>query len=122
MDPSRVISPRASIGRVEIVYNGGSGGWSVALLEYNGSDRIGIRWNGDGDDDIGNPQSRGRATWFILPPELEGMVREQAEQLSNLQAGGLLAGYREMASDQEREAEALAWSEGLIADATSEKR
>jgi hypothetical protein len=30
---------------------------------------------------------------------------------------GLLAGYREMANDQEHEAEALEWSEELISDA-----
>jgi hypothetical protein len=29
----------------------------------------------------------------------------------------LLAGYREMANDQEQEAEALEWCEGLIGDA-----
>jgi hypothetical protein len=31
--------------------------------------------------------------------------------------GELLAGYRAMASDQEQEAEALEWCEGLIGDA-----
>ena len=31
--------------------------------------------------------------------------------------GELLAGYREMANDQEHEAEALEWCEGLIGDA-----
>jgi hypothetical protein len=40
-----------------------------------------------------------------------------AEELSNSQEGGLLAGYREMAADQQGEAEAHEWSEGLIGDA-----
>ena len=31
--------------------------------------------------------------------------------------GELLAGYREMTSDQEHEAEALEWCEGLVGDA-----
>jgi hypothetical protein len=45
-------------------------------------------------------------------------VREEAEQLSYSQEGGLLAGYREMAADQRREAEAQEWSEGLINDSS----
>jgi hypothetical protein len=53
----------------------------------------------------------------VVPGEFSALVREQAEQLNNSQEGGLLAGYREMAADQQREAEAHEWSEGLIADA-----
>jgi hypothetical protein len=33
----------------------------------------------------------------------------------------LLAGYREMADDQEHEAEALEWCEGLIGDAIQQR-
>ena len=36
--------------------------------------------------------------------------------------GDLEAAYREMAADEEREAEALEWSEGLIADVADERR
>ena len=36
--------------------------------------------------------------------------------------GELLAGYREMANDQEHEAEALEWCEGLIGDAIPRDR
>ena len=35
---------------------------------------------------------------------------------------GLDDAYREMAADEEREAEALEWSEGLIADVADEPR
>jgi hypothetical protein len=48
-------------------------------------------------------------------------VREKAEQLSNSQEGGLLAGYREMAADRQREAEAQEWSEGLINDSSHQE-
>jgi hypothetical protein len=48
-------------------------------------------------------------------------VREEAEQLSNSQEGGLLAGYREMAADQRRKAEAQEWAEGLINDASHQE-
>jgi hypothetical protein len=47
-------------------------------------------------------------------------VRDEAERLSNSQDGGLPAGYREMATDQQREAEAREWSEGLINDSSNQ--
>jgi hypothetical protein len=37
-----------------------------------------LRWNGDSEDQrfpgIGNPQSRGVPTWFILPEEIAEVV------------------------------------------------
>jgi hypothetical protein len=123
--PQTVRSPRNRVGDVDVLYNSSEhGGWSVARLEYDDEpDRIGIRWNGtDGESGIGNPQSRGMPTWFVVPDELAAVVRDRVEQLANSQEGGLLAGYREMAADREHEAEALEWSEGLIGDATSQER
>jgi len=121
IDPQIVLSPKNRVRSVDVLYNDGPGSWSVARLEYDGMpDRIGIRWNGSEDEPgIGNPQSRGKPTWFVVPDELSSLVREVAEQLSNSQEGGLLAGYREMAADQQRESEAQEWSEGLIGDARS---
>jgi hypothetical protein len=92
------------------------------LLDFDGDECIGIRWNGSQDEPgIGNPQSRARPTWFVVPEELAAVVRERTEQLADSQEGGLLAGYREMANDQEHETEALEWSEGLIGDATPQE-
>jgi hypothetical protein len=124
IDPQTVLSPRNLVGSVDVLYDDGPGSWSVARLEYDHvPDRIGIRWNGSEEKaGIGNPQSRGRPTWFLVPDEFSSLVREIAEQLSNSQEGGLLAGYREMAADQRREAEAEEWSEGLIADANHQER
>jgi hypothetical protein len=123
IEPHNVLSPRSVVGAVDVIYNGGPGSWSVARLEYAGvQDRIGIRWNGsDKETGIGNPQSRGMPTWFVVPDELSPLIREMAEQLSNSQEGGLIAGYREMAADKEREAEAEEWSEGLIGDANHQE-
>jgi hypothetical protein len=125
IDPQTVRSPRNRVGDVDVLYNSSQqGGWSVARLEYDGhADQIGIRWNGnEGEAGIGNPQSRGMPTWFVVPQELAAAVQDQVEQLANSQEGGLLAGYREMANDQEHEAEALEWSEGLIGDANPQER
>ncbi len=118
VNPESVLSPRNRVRSVDVLYNAGPGRWSVALLDFDGGECVGIRWNGSEDESgIGNPQSRARPTWFVVPEELAAVVREQVEQLADSQEGGLLAGYREMASDQEHEAEALEWCEGLIGDA-----
>ena len=123
IDPRAVVSPRNRVGSVDILYNSGPGGWSIARLEYDHvPDRIGVRWNGSEEEHgIGNPQSRGKPTWFVVPDQLSAFVREEAEQLSSSQEGGLLAGYREMAADQQREVEAQEWSEGLIGDASHQE-
>jgi len=124
VDPMTVVSPRNRLRSVDVLYNSGQGraSWSVALLDFDGDECVGIRWNGSDDEPgVGNPQSRAKPTWFVVPGELAAVVREQVEQLSNLQEGGLLARYREMANDREQEAEALEWSEGLIGDAIREE-
>jgi hypothetical protein len=123
IDPHTVVSPKNRVASVDILYDDGPGSWSVARLEYDHvPDRVGMRWNGNEDEaGIGNPQSRGRPTWFVVPDELGPMVRDVAERLSNSQEGGLLAGYREMAADPRREAEAQEWSEALINDASHQE-
>lgn len=126
VDPAMVLAPRSSVRSVEVLYNSkGSGGWSVARVRWEGpegvTECVGIRWNGsDESPGIGNPQSRGNATWFILPEELEAAVLEKVDDLTMSAPGGLLERYREMASDTQQETEAKEWSEGLIGDASTE--
>lgn len=52
----------------------------------------------------------------MVPEEFSALVRERADQLNHSQEERLLAGYREMAADSDREAQAREWSDGLIAD------
>jgi len=123
IEPQSVLSPRNTIRSVDVLYNSGAGGWSAARLTYwDGEEKIGLRWNGDEGAGVGHPQSRAYPTWFVVPEELEGLVRDRAEELSNLREGGLLQGYRDMASDREREHEAQEWCEGLISDAANQER
>lgn len=118
VDPRTVIAPRSRITSVEVLYDGGKGGWSVARLEFDGKECLGMRWNGgDEEPGIGNPQSRGRPTWFVVPNEFADIVRDEVEKLGNSRHAELLAAYREMASDRGREAEAREWCEGLSGDA-----
>jgi hypothetical protein len=86
-NPQMVISPKASVeeGSVKVVYDGKEwqqddpwAGWSVAELVWDGAPAVGIRWNGDGRG-VGNPQSRGVPTWFILPDELAPVVLKHVQ-------------------------------------------
>ncbi|WP_165732711.1 hypothetical protein [Polaribacter sp. 20A6] len=93
--PSTVLSPKRNVKNVTVFYNGGAvpGGYSVAKLKWNGNDVIGIRWNiteneiHDKDKIsgkkvcLGEPNSRGHSTWFILPDDL----------IEKLITGGVLA-------------------------------
>jgi hypothetical protein len=74
-DPETVLSPKGSVANLHVLLNTGEGGWAVASMQWEGNDSLGIRWNGHADNPIGNPQSRGIATWFILPDELAALLR-----------------------------------------------
>lgn len=87
-DPNQVQSPKASVGKnsVKVIHNGGEwnkddswSGWSVAELEWEGSPSVGCRWNGNGNN-VGNPQSRGVPTWFILPDPVASEVLKHMQE------------------------------------------
>ena len=126
VDPETVISPKNRVSRVRVLRRGGDGGWSAALLDWQGkegkTEALALRWNGGEENAIGNPQSRGKPTWFIVPRELAEVVREKVDEMADSQDSGLLAGYRAMAEDSEREKEAQEWSEALIDDANCQER
>ena len=128
IDPQTVVSPKSWVKSVEVLYNDGPGSWSAAVLDCVEEDsgvriskeHVGIRWNGSEDEKgMGAPQSRATPIWFLVPSELEQLVRQKAEELASKQDGSLISRYREMANDQEREKEAEEWSEGLIGDGTA---
>jgi len=79
IDPNTVVSPKGSWKLKRVLYNSAQvsqqGGWSVAEGEWDGNPCVGVRWNGSANEDgVGNPQSRGHATWFIVPEGLEDAV------------------------------------------------
>jgi hypothetical protein len=116
-DPKTVLSPKDRVKSVEVVFDAGpvDASWSVARLNWDDSPVVGIRWNGD--QTKGLPQARGNPAWFILPEDIADAVLEKAKDLKRKEAESLLDGYRQMAADQEQEAEAEEWTEGLIGDA-----
>jgi hypothetical protein len=82
-DPKSVLSPKGSIKDIEIIYDGGENSWSLAKMKWDNWPVIGMRWNGgsgNGQPSIGNPQSRGYATWFVVPDE----VGEAIEKMIHL--------------------------------------
>ena len=78
--PKDVTSPKSDWNLLRVLYDGGASEWSAAEGQwYNGTvweNVLAIRWNGDSVKMIGNPQSRGHPTWFIVPEKLEAAVRE----------------------------------------------
>jgi hypothetical protein len=122
VDPGTVVAPRSRLTSVEVLYNSGPGGWSLARLQFDGEECLGIRWNGaEHEPGIGNPQSRGRPTWFVVPDQLAGVIRDEVEKFVDSRHAELLGAYREMAADREREAEAQEWCEGLVGNAISQE-
>jgi hypothetical protein len=82
VDPIPVDSPRANWKLKEVIMNTGQGGWSVAHGFWDEVPVVGVRWNGsDSDTGQGNPQSRGHATWFILPDGLKKSVLDEVDRL-----------------------------------------
>jgi hypothetical protein len=117
-DPRTVLSPKDKVSSVEVIFDKGpvESSWSVARLKWNGAPAVGIRWNGDERNSKGTPQSRGNPAWFIVPEELEEAVLEAARNRERDMLAALADGYREMAADRAREAEAEEWVEGLVGD------
>ena len=77
--PDEVRSPREHLILICVLLDqgegtaaAGGGRYSIAIVEWDGVRRLAIRWNGTKQRPAGNPQSRGIATWFVLPPGFEG--------------------------------------------------
>ncbi len=75
MKPNDVRSPREHWILIEVLYDGGDNEDSLAVGEWDGQRRLATRWNGNGKE-IGNPQSRGLSTWFIMPPRYNEKMLE----------------------------------------------
>lgn len=84
--PEKVKSPKNRIsGDIKVLRRGEAGDWSLVKLTWDGENRYGIRWNGnDNDNGIGNPQSRGVPTWFILPDEIGSLIEANRNLCNSL--------------------------------------
>lgn len=78
--PEEVDSPKARWKLCKVLYSSGEGGYAVAKGKWDNEAVLGIRWNGKADE-IGNPQSSGKPTWFIVPHDIESAVRESIDRV-----------------------------------------
>jgi hypothetical protein len=96
-DPGVVKSPKGAISHLHVIYDGGEqtanagdwSGWSVAELEWYEEPTMACRWNGSSENpevsEIGNPQSRGNPTWFVIPRALQDAIRERLREAPIMQ-------------------------------------
>lgn len=85
--PKDVNSPKGNWLLKRVLHDGGelkptqtdALNWSAAEGKWKGDegwyDCLALRWNGGSGGELGNPQSRGFPTWFIVPPKLEKAIR-----------------------------------------------
>lgn len=67
--PSQVSSPKRFWRLLSVLEPGSENTGSVALGRWDDKPVLAMRWNGNSTSPLGNPQSRGLATWFIVPDE-----------------------------------------------------
>jgi len=75
--PRDVISPKAHWSLIDVLLDRGEGDCAYALGLWDGERRIGFRWNGTANNELGNPQSRGLPTWTMLDPEIHKQILER---------------------------------------------
>ena len=100
-DPNTVTNPKKFIKNVTVLYDGKQEGFSLAVIDWEGTDHIGIRWNvaikehADLEKQKGNlicdgsPSLNRIPSWFILPRELfnPGLFDKDSAGFMNLVAG-----------------------------------
>lgn len=81
-DPHTVVNPKKFIKKVTVLYDGGADGFSLAMIDWEGTPHIGMRWNVafKEQEEInkqagevicnGSPAANNIPSWFILPREL----------------------------------------------------
>jgi len=90
IDPALVNTPKSRIKKVTVLHDGIATGteFSIAKLDlHNGKSELGIRhdtnyWNDNGID-RGYPTVRGYPTWFILPPNIQGVLSALSSVIAN---------------------------------------
>lgn len=72
--PAEVVSPKRQWTLVSVLWDRGEGDAALALGRWEGEPVLAMRWNGGKGNPIGNPQSRGLPTWFVIPREFQESV------------------------------------------------
>jgi hypothetical protein len=83
--PQHVTSPKDRLSDVRVVCDSGQEGYAVAKIKWDGKEVIGMRWNGGGTSSPfpkGNPNARGKPTWFVVPAPFDQYVLMTAQLLA----------------------------------------
>ena len=72
--PGAVISPKRVWHLFEVLIEGEADHGAYALGTWDGERRLAFRWNGNDDNPLGNPQSRGLPTWTMLDKSMHELV------------------------------------------------
>lgn len=89
LKPTEVLSPRGQVEVMDVLYDSGEWGVSVARIRYRDKKNqpfkecTGMRWNGSlGKGNKGMPVSRGFPVWFVIPDEFSESVQATALTLN----------------------------------------
>jgi hypothetical protein len=73
-----VTAPRRRWSLIDVLEDEGvAGGGVLALGLWDNGAVLAMRWNGSSTRPVGSPQSRGLATWFIVPKRYARKIAEQ---------------------------------------------
>jgi hypothetical protein len=67
--PNEVHAPKRLWSLIHVIFDGGEGNSSLSIGYAEKKPVLAMRWNGTKDDPLGNPQSRGLPTWFVVPDQ-----------------------------------------------------
>jgi hypothetical protein len=74
--PEDCHSPRNRWSLFTVLEDHGPEDFSVAIGRWDGDACLAMRWNGSKENPVGNPQSRGLPTWFIMPDQYADKIIE----------------------------------------------
>ena len=74
--PKDVHAPKRHWQLFHVLFDGGPHEASLAIGRWDGKPVLAMRWNGNDDNPLGNPQSRGFPTWFVVPEQHVQQVLE----------------------------------------------
>lgn len=67
ISPNDVHSPRQNWTLIAVLDEGKSDRGALAIGRWDGKVMLAMRWNGTEGNPVGNPQSRGLPTYFMVP-------------------------------------------------------
>ena len=101
IQPGNVISPKAKWRLVDVVLDRGESDCAYALGMWENRRCIGFRWNGNEEQPLGNPQSRGLSTWTILDRKLHQAITKLVKRENPAKAQIMQAFFGKPVEDEE---------------------